>query len=455
MKNPLWIPSNQMSPVIEIKNLSKEYQLGVIGRDTFYRDFQSFIAKILKKDDPNSYLNSNNLNKNANKFLALNNVNLSLGEGEIVGIIGKNGAGKSTLLKILSRITSPTNGNIKIKGKIASLLEVGTGFHGELTGRENIFLNGAINGMSVSAVEKQFNNIVEFSGILMQHIDTPVKRYSSGMIVKLGFSIAAFLDYDILICDEVLAVGDKEFQKKAINKVKEINLNSKRTVLFASHNLDSILQICSKVIIMNNGTIAHQGNAQEMVNKYLNSDNFYKNFLKTKWKDNRNPKTSLIKLISISSQNINSEILKDFDISDEIVIEIEFEVLKKNCNLCTNLHFSKNNVQIFQTFDESINVKWTNQKAKKKGIYKQTCKIPAYTFDVGMIDINIVIFQPPGDIESTYHIMEPKKSTGILSFKVIENKEINRARGSYPFSWTEESIMRPVCQWNTSLVHEE
>jgi len=205
-----------MSKVIEIQNLSKEYQLGVIGRDTFYRDFQSFIAKLKKKEDPNSPLNGSILNNHANKFLALDNISLDINQGEIVGIIGKNGAGKSTLLKILSRITSPTKGNIKIIGKIASLLEVGTGFHGELTGRENIFLNGAINGMTVSEVEKQLKNIIEFSGILIQHIDTPVKRYSSGMIVKLGFSIAAFLNYDILICDEVLAVVTKISNKQLI-----------------------------------------------------------------------------------------------------------------------------------------------------------------------------------------------------------------------------------------------
>ena len=212
-----------MQTVIEINNLSKEYQLGVIGRDTFYRDFQSFVAKILKKEDPNSLLNSSKEVNNSKKFLALKNINLNINEGEVVGIIGKNGAGKSTLLKILSRITTPTEGFAKIKGKIASLLEVGTGFHGELTGRENIYLNGAINGMSVNEVEKELENIINFSGILLEHIDTPVKRYSSGMIVKLGFSVAAHLNYDILICDEVLAVGDQEFQNRAISKVKEIN----------------------------------------------------------------------------------------------------------------------------------------------------------------------------------------------------------------------------------------
>ncbi|MDG2007824.1 MAG: ABC transporter ATP-binding protein [Alphaproteobacteria bacterium] len=443
-----------MTSVIEIKSLSKEYQLGIIGRDTFYRDFQSLIAKILKKDDPNSPLSGIISNGNSNKFLALNKINLDVKKGDIVGIIGKNGAGKSTLLKILSRITSPTEGSIKITGKIASLLEVGTGFHGELTGRENIFLNGAINGMSVSSVEKQLDNIVKFSGILMQHIDTPVKRYSSGMIVKLGFSIAAFLDYDILICDEVLAVGDQEFQNKAINKVKEINSNSNRTVLFVSHNMDSILKLCTKVVIINNGMIVHQGSTKKMVDKYTNSRSYFKNYYENRWSNN-SPQTDSIKLISISSKNNIGEKLKDFDITDEILIDVEFQILKNDKNFCTNLHFYRNNNFFFQTFDESIDVDWENQQSKNIGRYKQTCKIPPYTFDVGHVDINILIFNPPGDIDSSNQIMEPKGSTGALSLEIIESKRINHARGNYPFAWAKDSLTRPICKWITKLEDEK
>ena len=267
-----------MEPIIEISNLYKEYQLGIIGRDTFYRDFQSFIAKLFKREDPNTLLNSNISNNVSNKFLALKEINLKIYKGDVIGIIGRNGAGKSTLLKILSRITSPSRGTIKFKGKMASLLEVGTGFHGELTGRENIYLNGAINGMKVHEVDKEINNIINFSGILVEHIDTPVKRYSSGMIVKLGFSVAAHLNYDILVCDEVLAVGDQEFQNKAINKVKEINSDTKKTVIFVSHNMDSIMKICNKVAIMNEGRVEFQGKPEEMIKKYLNSSNLLKNY---------------------------------------------------------------------------------------------------------------------------------------------------------------------------------
>ena len=439
-----------MEPIIEIRNLYKEYQLGVIGRDTFYRDFQSFIARIFKREDPNTLLNSNILNNISNKFLALKDINLKIYEGDVIGIIGRNGAGKSTLLKILSRITSPSKGSIKFKGKMASLLEVGTGFHGELTGRENIYLNGAINGMKVHEVDKEINNIINFSGILVEHIDTPVKRYSSGMIVKLGFSVAAHLDYDILVCDEVLAVGDQEFQNKAINKVKEINSNTKKTVIFVSHNMDSILKICNKVAIMNEGRVEFQGKPEEMIKKYLNSSNLFKNYYEKIWNLNSAPQSKSIKLLSISTKNYEQILTKEFDISEKIYVEIKYEVLKDKSSFCTNLFFSKKNQTLFQTFDDTISSEWSSPEQKKIGIYKQVCEIPEYLFDCGDIDINIVIFSPPGDVESTYHIMEPKKATGVISFKIIE-KNPNRSRGSYPFSWIDGSFSRAVCNWRTKF----
>lgn len=439
-----------MELVIEISNLYKEYQLGVIGRDTFYRDFQSFIAKLSKKDDPNSLLNSNISKNVSNKFLALKDINLKIYKGDVIGIIGKNGAGKSTLLKILSRITSPSQGSIKFYGKMASLLEVGTGFHGELTGRENIYLNGAINGMKVHEVDKEIDNIINFSGILVEHIDTPVKRYSSGMIVKLGFSVAAHLNYDILVCDEVLAVGDQEFQNKAINKVKEINSDTKKTVIFVSHNMDSILKICNKVAIMNEGRIEFEGKPEDMVMKYLNSQNLYKNYFEKIWDINSAPKSNFIRLLSISTKNHQDKLTNEFDLTEKIYVEIRYEVLKDNSSFCTNLHFIKNNQTLLQTFDESISSEWSSPELKMIGTYKQVCEIPEYSFDCGDIDINIVIFSPPGDVESTYHIMEPKKSSGIVSFKVVE-KNKNESRGSYPFSWIDNSLSRTVCSWSTKF----
>ncbi len=439
-----------MDPTIEIKYLYKEYQLGIIGRGTFYRDFQSFIAKLLKKEDPNSLLNSPSAKNISNKFLALKDINLKIYEGDVIGIIGKNGAGKSTLLKILSRITSPSKGSIKFKGKMASLLEVGTGFHGELTGRENIYLNGAINGMKVHEVDEQIDNIISFSGILVEHIDTPVKRYSSGMIVKLGFSVAAHLNYDILVCDEVLAVGDQEFQNKAIAKVKQINSDTNKTVIFVSHNMDSILKICNKVAIMNEGKIEFLGNPEEMVIKYLNSQNFFKNYFEKNWDVNCEPQSNSVKLLSISTKNYEGKLTKEFDLTEKIYIEIKYEVLKDNFSFCTNIHFIRGNQTIFQTFDENISKDWYKPELKKKGLYKQVCEVPPYLFDIGEIDINIVIFNPPGDVESTYQIMEPKRATGIISFKIVEKNQ-NLSRGSYPFAWIENSFSRSICNWSTKF----
>ena len=439
-----------MRTVIEINNLSKQYQLGVIGRDTFYRDFQSFVAMILKKEDPNSLLNSSKEINNSKKFLALKNINLNINEGEVVGIIGKNGAGKSTLLKILSRITTPTEGFVKIEGKIASLLEVGTGFHGELTGRENIYLNGAINGMSVNEVEREIDNIINFSGILLEHIDTPVKRYSSGMIVKLGFSVAAHLNYDILICDEVLAVGDQEFQEKAIKKVKEINSSSNRTVIFVSHNMDSILKICSKVIIFHDGAIQHEGKPEEMINIYLKSNNLFKNYFQKNWSNSNAPQSNYVKLLSISTMDKSGKLKREFDITDKIFIEIKYEILSKGRSFCTNLHFYKDNDFLFQSLDDSINRSWDNPELRDTGVCKQICEIPANLFHLGLIDVNIVIFSPPGDVESTYHIMEPRRSTGIISFNIFESSN-NSSRGSYPFSWHKDTKFRPICNWRTNI----
>ena len=227
-----------MSTVLQIANLSKQYRLGVIGHGTLYRDIQSRWCRFRGKEDPNLplYVGTGS-NGRPRNIWALKGVSLEAGQGKVLGIIGRNGAGKSTLLKIISRITAPTTGEVRIKGRIASLLEVGTGFHPELTGRENIFLNGAILGMTKAEVGRKFDEIVDFSGI-EKFIDTPVKRYSSGMYVRLAFAVAAHLEPEILLVDEVLAVGDAEFQKKCLGKMDEVTKQG-RTVLFVSHNMDA------------------------------------------------------------------------------------------------------------------------------------------------------------------------------------------------------------------------
>ena len=252
--------------VIKIEDLKKKYKLGSIGGGTLSADLQSWWAKKTGKDDPN--LKIGEKRESGTEFWALNGVNLEVKAGETLGIIGSNGAGKSTLLKILSRVTAPTEGEVKIKGRISSMLEVGTGFHGELTGRENIYLNGAILGMSRSEVDKKMEDIIEFSEC-RKFIDTPVKRYSSGMYVKLAFSVAAHLDSEILVMDEVLAVGDMKFQEKCLGKMGDVADKEGRTVLYVSHNMNTIQQLCSRCVVLDKGRIIYDGNVEEAIRIYM------------------------------------------------------------------------------------------------------------------------------------------------------------------------------------------
>lgn len=259
--------------ILKIENISKQYRLGLVSTGALTHDLNRFWARIRGKEDP--YLKIGAVNNRAVKATedyvwALQDINFEVQEGEVLGIIGKNGAGKSTLLKILSRVTSPTTGSIKTRGRIASLLEVGTGFHPELTGKENIYLNGAILGMTKSEIKNKIDEIIDFSGCEL-YIDTPVKRYSSGMRVRLAFAVAAHLEPDILIVDEVLAVGDAEFQKKAIGKMQDIAKGDGRTVLFVSHNMAAVQDLCTRVVILENGKLTFNGEVDKGVNLYLNT----------------------------------------------------------------------------------------------------------------------------------------------------------------------------------------
>lgn len=255
---------------IKIENLKKKYRLGVIGSTTLKAELQSWWAKKQGKEDPNVKLGEEYYGYNK-PFWALNGISLKIKKGEAVGIIGSNGAGKSTLLKILSRVTAPTEGDIWINGRISSMLEVGTGFHGELTGRENIYMNGAILGMSRKEVDAKIESIIDFSEC-RQFIDTPVKRYSSGMYVKLAFAVAAHLDSEILIMDEVLAVGDMKFQKKCLGKMGDVAESEGKTVLYVSHNMSTIRSLCSRCIVLNKGQIIYDGKVEEAIAVYLDSN---------------------------------------------------------------------------------------------------------------------------------------------------------------------------------------
>ncbi len=255
---------------IKIENVSKEYRLGTIGGGTLKAELQSKLAKIRKKEDPNLKIGEKSYDKNE-KFLALNDISLEIKKGEAIGIIGHNGAGKSTLLKLICRVTAPTRGKIFINGRITSMLEVGTGFHEELTGRENVYLNGAILGMSKSEIDEKFDEIVEFSEV-GQFIDTPVKRYSSGMRVKLGFAVASHLNSEIMIMDEVLAVGDVNFQNKCIERMKKVASEEGRTVLYVSHNMATVKSLCDRCVVLKQGKVAFVGSVQESIAVYVQDE---------------------------------------------------------------------------------------------------------------------------------------------------------------------------------------
>jgi lipopolysaccharide transport system ATP-binding protein len=268
-----------MANAIKVENLSKAYQLGDFGTGTISRDLARSWARIRGKEDP--FLKIGEVNDRSTKgesdiVWALKNLNFEITQGDAVGVIGRNGAGKSTLLKILSRVTSPTTGSIKVKGRIASLLEVGTGFHPELTGRENTFLNGAILGMRKAEIKRKFDQIVQFAGV-ERYIDTPIKRYSSGMYVRLAFAVAAYLESEILIVDEVLAVGDAEFQKKCLGKMSDVSKGEGRTILFVSHNMGSIQSLCKKAMLLTKGQIGIIDDSAVVVNKYLSNQSTLQN----------------------------------------------------------------------------------------------------------------------------------------------------------------------------------
>ena len=312
--------------ILKVENVSKQYRLGTVGTGTISHDLNRWWAKIRGKEDP--YLavgesNDRSSKGNSEYVWALKDINFEVKRGEVLGIIGKNGAGKSTLLKILSKVTGPTTGSIKSKGRIASLLEVGTGFHPEMTGRENIFLNGAILGMTKKEIASKLDEIVSFSGC-ERYIDTPVKRYSSGMKVRLAFAVAAHLEPDILVVDEVLAVGDAEFQKKAIGKMQDISKGDGRTVLFVSHDLNVISKICRRGILIDKGKVKYQGNVRDVISVYLSENNDNKEY-NNKEICNKRMYISKINIIK-EEENINNLFLYSEPISINFHITINQQI---------------------------------------------------------------------------------------------------------------------------------
>ncbi|MDB5191556.1 MAG: tagH, partial [Segetibacter sp.] len=376
--------------VIQVEGLSKQYRLGTVGTGTLAHDLSRWWNVMRGKEDP--YLkigeeNNRTTKGNTDYVWALKGIDFTINQGNVVGIIGRNGAGKSTLLKILSRTTTPTTGRLKIRGRIASLLEVGTGFHPELTGRENIFLNGAILGMTKKEIKSKFDEIVDFAGV-ERYIDTPVKRYSSGMYVRLAFAVAAHLEPEILIVDEVLAVGDVEFQKKCLGKMKDVSDRDGRTVLFVSHQMDSITRLCDSVIVMENGGIAFNGNTEKGLVYYLKgrSNSFsFADFTK----QNTKPGNDSVKLLSVAAINEQGKIAEAFLAHEKVFITMKYEVLRNNFTYTHgfNLYDGKG-IHILSSHDVE---KVKSNYCSEKGIYEATVQIPENFLSEGLHNVGVAI----------------------------------------------------------------
>ena len=414
--------------VIKVENLSKLYRLGEVGTGTISHDLNRWWARVRKKEDPFAKVGATNDRTQAaakgEHVWALKDINFEVKQGEVLGIIGKNGAGKSTLLKILSRITSPTTGHIKAKGRIASLLEVGTGFHQEMTGRENVYLNGTILGMTKKEIDKKYEEIMDFAGCL-KYADTPVKRYSSGMMVRLGFAVAAFLEPEILIVDEVLAVGDAEFQKKAIGKMQDISSGEGRTVLFVSHNMASVNDLCSNVLLIKNGSVELIAEPEEVIKQYLSIG---------KQAGNR---------ISDYSGNgifIHSIILEGTKENNYIYMDDPLKLVVSFDN-----RLDKNLIQFnFRILNEYGNIVLTDfpktyLSADPNQIQYYTCKIPGNLFNEGQYFIEVNFVKERSVILSLKNI---------ISFEVVPKVEL---RGGWHHKI--KGIIRPnFFEWEQKLM---
>ena len=427
---------------LTVENISKIYRIGAkeqmhehIGSAIFdalkspLKNFKKY-RSLYKFDD--IMTDHNSVDNNSSDIVwALKDISFDVEKGERLGIIGKNGAGKSTLLKILCRVTDPTKGIATIHGRVSSLLEVGTGFHQELTGRENVYLNAVILGMKKKEVDRKFDEIVDFSGV-EKFIDTPVKRFSSGMTVRLAFSVAAHLEPEILIVDEVLAVGDADFQKKCLNKMEDVGREG-RTVLFVSHNMSAITRLCDRAILINDGKIIDDGPSSKVVNTYINPELRLCGI--SEWKDiEKAPGDDFVRLRSVKIKTEDGRAIDAVDIRNDIFLEMEYDVLKSNQILVPYFFlFDQNGTTLFGTLAK-------NRNKILKGTYKSEVKIPGNFLSPGMILVNAYMMSIEPD-------MQHFRAQDVISFDVIDSVEGDTARGYY--RGTFEGAVRPLLEWKT------
>lgn len=418
--------------VIKVDNLSKQYRLGQVSTGTLSHDVNRWWYRVRGKEDP--YLQIGEANDrttigNSEYVWALRDVHFDVKQGEVLGIIGRNGAGKSTLLKLLSRTTAPTTGSIKIKGRVASLLEVGTGFHPELSGRENIFLNGAILGMSKQEIRSKFDEIVAFAGV-ERYIDTPVKRYSSGMYVRLAFAVAAHLEPEILIVDEVLAVGDAEFQKKCLGKMKDVSVKEGRTVLFVSHNMAAVTQLCNSAVLLSKGSVETTGTPDAVIRQYLEGHDSHLG--ERVWSEDQAPGDHLVRLLACRMLQ-GGESVNVVDINQECIIEVTFRLLEDVENLIPGINLY--NLEELCLFDRCD---WKPNRLSK-GLYKKKLIIPALTLAEGKFSVlvHLTFFDP---------LIASVVEKETLFFEAVDSDHEDTVRGLYKGPWP--GVLRLGLPWS-------
>ncbi len=452
-----------MSSVIQVENLSKLYRLGEVSTGTISHDLNRWWHKVRGKEDPYLKIGQENdrTKRKAEKLksesvsasqhssvsafssdyvYALKEINFSVNQGEVLGIIGRNGAGKSTLLKILSRVTAPTSGQIKVKGRIASLLEVGTGFHPELTGRENIYLNGAILGMRRHEIMRKLDEIVDFSGCAA-YLDTPVKRYSSGMYVRLAFAVAAHLESEILILDEVLAVGDAEFQKKCLGKMQDASTREGRTVLFVSHNLQAVSTLCTTAIVFQKGEITDQGLPRTLIASYLSLGSH--DSAEAVWTFETAPSSLLVKLHSVKVCRPDGSVSYDHCCGSPITLSIEFWCLRKTKVLPSFHLYNESAIMVFPT--GPMHIKELGQKNYEPGLYCCSCIIPEALLNTGTYSVHAYLSRET-DGQAYVHVPD------VVSFKVINDGTGMGDAWTGVDEWP--GVIRPLLPWTSSRVGE-
>lgn len=418
-----------MPAVIQVKDLGKEYRIG--ASDSAYSTLRETLAHTAT-----SFWKPKR--EKSKKIWALSDVSFEVGSGEVVGIIGRNGAGKTTLLKILSRITEPTTGRVELRGRVGSLLEVGTGFHPELTGRENIYLNGSILGMRREEIERRFDEIVAFAEVT-EFIDTPVKRYSSGMYLRLAFAVAAHLETEILLVDEVLAVGDVQFQKKCMGKIEQV-AGQGRTVLFVSHNMPAVQRLCTRGILLSGGTIVHDGNVRPVIQEYLTLDLGQAG--ERTWPDNESaPGDSVARMRAVRALNLSGEVSSEFSVRDDWYLEVEFAVLSAGYPINVNIFlYDESGTLIFVAGDYQLE-EW-HERNREVGVYRSRCRVPKDLLNDGTIRVLAGIYSPPSTLRGI--------ERDAISVRINEDLSTSGARGFYPGPWPGGAV-RPSLDWESEF----